>query len=189
MIAYLVAAANHLLHTKGESKESMLTGLAILGDTSLKTTSGGVNDKDGTVSLGGTSDHVIDEVTVSRGINDRAVVLGGLKLPQGNVNGDAPLALGLELVKHPGVLEGPLVHLGCLLLKPLDDTLVNASKLVDEVAGGGGLAGVDVANDHNVDVNLLLPHGNGSSWLVSCIHKHQHKDIAHSYAKVKIYYN
>ena len=73
--SYLVAAANHLLHSKCESKESMLTGLAILGDTSLKTTSGGVNDKDGTVSLGGTSDHVLDEVTVSRGINDSAVVL------------------------------------------------------------------------------------------------------------------
>jgi hypothetical protein len=48
---YLVAAANHLLHSKSKSKESMLTGLAILGDTSLKTTSGGVNDKDSTVSL------------------------------------------------------------------------------------------------------------------------------------------
>ena len=66
--AYLVAAANHLLHSKGERKESMFTGLAILGDTSLKTTSGGVNDKDSTVSLGGTSDHVLDEVTVAGGV-------------------------------------------------------------------------------------------------------------------------
>ena len=63
----------------------MLTGLAILGDTSLKTTSGGVNDKDSTVSLGGTSDHVLDEVTVSRGINDSAVVLAGLELRQGDI--------------------------------------------------------------------------------------------------------
>ena len=26
------------------------------------------------------------------------------------------------------------------------------------MAGGGGLAGVDVADDHDVDVGLLLPH-------------------------------
>jgi hypothetical protein len=71
---YLVAAADHLLHTKGESKESMLTGLAILGDTSLKTTSGGVNDKHSTITLGGTSDHVLDEVRMSRSINDGAGV-------------------------------------------------------------------------------------------------------------------
>jgi hypothetical protein len=71
---YLVAAADHLLHTKGESKESMLTGLAILGDTCLKTTSGGVNDKHSTITLGGTSDHVLDEVTMSQSINDGAGV-------------------------------------------------------------------------------------------------------------------
>uniref|UniRef100_A0A0A9DQK8 Uncharacterized protein n=1 Tax=Arundo donax TaxID=35708 RepID=A0A0A9DQK8_ARUDO len=137
----------------------MLTGLVILGDTSLKATSGGVNDKHGTISLGSTSDHVLDEVTVSGSINDSAAVLGGLKLPQGNINGDTPLTLSLELVKHPGVFEGPLIHLYSLFLKPLDHTLVNAFKLVDEVTSGCGLARVDMANDHNVDVNLLLTHG------------------------------
>uniref|UniRef100_A0A6N2M3C2 Uncharacterized protein n=1 Tax=Salix viminalis TaxID=40686 RepID=A0A6N2M3C2_SALVM len=97
--------ADHLLHTKGEGKECVLTGLAILGDTSFKTTSGGINDENSTVSLGSSSNHVLDKVTMSRGINDSAVVLGGLKLPQGNINGDATLTLSLELVKHPGVLE------------------------------------------------------------------------------------
>ena len=137
----------------------MLTGLAILGDTSLKTTSGGVDDKYSTVSLGGTRDHVLDEVTVSRGINDSAVVLGGLELPQGDIDCDTPLTLSLQLVKHPRVLEGPLVHLSGFLLEPLDHTLVDTSKLVDQVAGGGRLARVDVANDHDVDVGLLFTHG------------------------------
>jgi hypothetical protein len=70
---YLVAVADHLLHTKGESKETMHTGLAILGDTSLKT-NGGVNDKHSTIILGGTSDHVLYEVTMSWSINDGAGV-------------------------------------------------------------------------------------------------------------------
>ncbi|WZZ87790.1 hypothetical protein YC2023_116369 [Brassica napus] len=38
-LAHLVIATNHLLGTKDESKKIMLTGLTILGDTSLKTTS------------------------------------------------------------------------------------------------------------------------------------------------------
>lgn len=83
---YLVAAADHLPDAKSESKESMLTGLDIIGDTSLKTTSGGFNDKHRKISPGGPSDHVLDEITVSRSINDSAGVLGGLKLPKGNIN-------------------------------------------------------------------------------------------------------
>ena len=45
-----------------------------------------------------------------------------------------------------------------LLLELLDGPLVDTTALVDQVAGGGRLAGVDVANDHDVDVNLLLNH-------------------------------
>lgn len=45
-----------------------------------------------------------------------------------------------------------LRHLGCLLLKLLDGSLVNAATLVDEVAGGGGLARVHMADHDNVDV-------------------------------------
>ena len=49
-------------------------------------------------------------------------------------------------------------YLGGFLLELLDGSLVNASALVDQVAGGGRLAGVDMANDHDVDVELLLCH-------------------------------
>jgi hypothetical protein len=78
---YLVAAADHLLHSKSESKKGVLMGLAMLGDASLKTTNGGVNHNHSTVRS-----HVLDEVTVSRGIiSDHAVVLGCLKLPHGNI--------------------------------------------------------------------------------------------------------
>ncbi|GER34848.1 translation elongation factor 1-alpha, partial [Striga asiatica] len=97
----LVTAADHLLDSKGEGKQGVLTGLAILGNTSLKATSCGINDENSTVSLRGASDHVLDEVTVTGSINDSAVVFGGLEFPQGNVDGDATLTLGLELVEHP----------------------------------------------------------------------------------------
>jgi hypothetical protein len=65
---HLVEGNDELLDTEGESKQSVLTGLAILGDTSLELTSTGGNDEDSAISLGGTSDHVLDEVTVTGGI-------------------------------------------------------------------------------------------------------------------------
>merc|ERR1712093_39535 len=157
-VVHLVHGDTHLLHAKGVGEESVLTGLAVLGDASLELTSGRGHDEHGKISLRGTGDHVLDEVTVTRGINDSEVVLGGLELPEGDVNGDTTLTLGLELVEHPCVLEGSLAHLGGLLLELLDDTLVNATALVDQVTGGGGLTGVHVANDHDVDMSLILWH-------------------------------
>ena len=62
---------------------------------------------------------------------------GGLKPPQGNINGDTTFTLRLQFVQHPGILEGLLVHFSCLLFKPLDNMLVNISKHVDQVTREG----------------------------------------------------
>jgi hypothetical protein len=55
---------------KSKSEESVLAGLTILGDSSFELTSTTRNDEDGTVSLGGASDHVLDEVTMPWSIDD-----------------------------------------------------------------------------------------------------------------------
>ena len=67
---HLVNGNDELLDTKGEGEQGMLSGLTILGDTGLELTGTGGNDEDSTISLGGTGNHVLDEVTVSRGVND-----------------------------------------------------------------------------------------------------------------------
>ena len=67
---HLVDGDDELTHTEGEGEQSVLTGLAILGDTSLELTPTTSNDKDSTISLGSTSDHGFDEVTVTWGIDD-----------------------------------------------------------------------------------------------------------------------
>jgi len=156
---HLVDGDDELLDTESVGEKSMLTSLAILGDTSFELTSAGSNDEDSAVSLGGTRDHVLDEITVTWGINDGDIVLGGLELPEGDIDGDTTLTLGLELVEHPGVLEGALAQLGGFLLELLDGTLVDTAALVDQVSGGGRLAGVDVADNDDVDMSLLLTHG------------------------------
>ena len=109
-------------------------------------------------NLGGASDHVLDEVTMSGGVDDGDVVLGGLELPESDVDGDTTLTLSLQLVQHPGVLEGALAGLLGLLLELLDGPLVNATALVDQMTSGGRLARVDVADDDDVDMSLFLAH-------------------------------
>jgi hypothetical protein len=66
---------------------------------------------------------------MSWGINDSHVKLGGLKLPEGDINGDSSLTLSLKFVQNPGVLEGSFTHVGGLLLKLLNGSLVNSSTL------------------------------------------------------------
>lgn len=65
--------------------------------------------------------------------NDGNLILLGVELPEGNVNGDTTFTLGLQLVEHPSVLEGALTQLSGFLLELLDGTLVNTTALVDQV--------------------------------------------------------
>lgn len=140
----------------------MLAGLAVLRDTSLELTSTGGDNQHGAVGLRRTSDHVLDEIPVSGSIDDGHVVLGSLELPQRDIDGDTTLALSLQFVQNPGVLEGALTHFLGLLLELLDGTLVDTTAFVDQVTGGRGLAGVDVSDHDNVNVDLFLTH----FWLV-----------------------
>ena len=67
--------------------------------------------------------------------NDSDVVLGGLELPESDIDGDTTLALGLELVKNPGILEGALAELSGFLLElsasSLRWTLIEAKRSSD----------------------------------------------------------
>merc|ERR1719341_2277924 len=81
-----------------------------------------VNKMDSTeppYSLGSSSDHVLDEIPVSGGINDGDIVLRGLELPESDIDGDSSLTLSLQFVKNPCVLERALARLLGLLLELL----------------------------------------------------------------------
>jgi hypothetical protein len=65
---HLVDGNDELLDTESVGEKSVLASLAILGDTSLEFTSTSGNDENGTIGLGGTRDHVLDEITVTGGV-------------------------------------------------------------------------------------------------------------------------
>ena len=45
------------------------------------------------------------------GVDDGDVVLGGLELPEGDIDGDTSFSLGLQFVQNPGVFERTFTHL------------------------------------------------------------------------------
>ncbi len=75
---HLVYGNDQLPDTKGEGEKGMLASLTVLGDTSFELTSTGGDNQNGAVGLGGTSDHILDEVTMPGSIND----LGNVKRDQ-----------------------------------------------------------------------------------------------------------
>ena len=67
---HLVDGDDELPDTEGEGEKRVLASLAILGDTSLELTGTTGDDENGAIGLGGTGDHVLDEVTVTRSVDN-----------------------------------------------------------------------------------------------------------------------
>ena len=117
---HFVDGNNELPDAESEGQESVLASLTVFGDTSLEFTGTSGNDEDGTIGLGSTGNHVLDEISVSGSINDLEesepclsgatrqqeathsdIVLRGFELPKGDVDCDTTLTLGLQLVEYP----------------------------------------------------------------------------------------
>lgn len=153
---HLVQGNNELLDTESVGEQSVLTSLAVTGKATLESSGRRIDDENGSISLRGTGNHVLDEISVAGGINDGVLVLGRLELPEGDINGNTTLTLSLQFVQNPGILEGALSDFGGFLLELFDDTLVDSSERVNEMASGGGLTGIDVTNDDEREMSLFL---------------------------------
>uniref|UniRef100_A0A1L8EJ06 Uncharacterized protein n=2 Tax=Haematobia irritans TaxID=7368 RepID=A0A1L8EJ06_HAEIR len=156
---HLVDTNDQLFDTQSEGQQGVFTSLTVLGDTSFEFTSTGSNNQYSAISLRGTSDHVLDEISVTRGINDGNIVFGGFEFPQSNIDGDTTLTFGLQFIQNPGVLEGTLTHFLGFLFEFFNGTLVDTTAFVDQMAGSGRFTRIDVANDDNVNMSLFLTHG------------------------------
>jgi len=75
----------------------------------------GWDHQQGDVGLGGAGDHVLDEITVTWGIDDRVVVRLGEEFLGGARNGDATFTLFLLPVHVKGEGERALAELVCFI--------------------------------------------------------------------------
>merc|ERR1712196_7510 len=115
------------------------------------------------ISLSCARDHVLDEVTVPRGIDDRVVVLVSEELLGGALDGHTALALILLGVHVESESEGALADALGLFLELLHVALWDTPELEKKAPSCGGLATVDVAADNDGHVSLL---GHGElEWL------------------------
>lgn len=157
-VVHLVDSDDELFDSEGESEKSVFSGLTVLGDTGLKFTDTGGDDKDGAIGLRSTGNHVLDEISVTWSVDDGDFVDGGLEFPEGDIDGDTSFSFGLKLVQDPGVFERTFSHLVGLFLELLDGSLVDTTAFVDQMTGGGRFTGVDVTDNDNVDMHLCLSH-------------------------------
>lgn len=81
--------------------------------------------------------HVLDEISVSWGVNDCNFVLRSLKLPQRDVDSDTSLSRCLDSIHKPSILESSHIGFVGLFLEFLEHPLLEATTQVNEMAGGG----------------------------------------------------
>merc|ERR1719197_2106557 len=163
---HLVHANDQLLHTKQVDEAGVLASLTLdlaglvvaTLDRRHEVTIRRHHD-DRNVGLSRTGDHVLDEVTVTRGIDDGVVPLLREELLRRARDGHTTLALLLLAIHEEREGERTLAKALGLLLQLLELTLRQTAKLEKKATGRRRLATVDVAADDDREM-LLLRHGN-----------------------------
>jgi len=103
-------------------------------------------------------DHVLQELDVPRGVDDDVVAPLRLEEAAGGVDGDALILLVRERIEEERVLEG-LAGALAFTLDRFELALRQRLRVGEQAAHDGGLAVIDVADDH--DVHLFFFDGGG----------------------------
>merc|ERR1719371_43401 len=159
---HLVHANDELLHAQQVDEARVLAGLALdlaglvvaALDRRHEVTVSRHHDERN-VGLSRTGDHVLDEVTMTRGIDDGVVPLLGKELLRGARDGHTTLTLLLLAIHEEGEGERTLAEALRLLLQLLELTLRQTAELEEQAAGGRRLAAVDVTADDDREMLLL----------------------------------
>ena len=118
----------------------------------------GVGLSEEETNLGGSSNHVLDEIAMSRGIDDGDAVLGGLEAPEGDVDGDPRVSLLLELVHDPGVLEGALSSCLRVSVKLIQCETLRWERQKDGIKRGGKIKKRRERDTLAMSLALMPPH-------------------------------
>jgi hypothetical protein len=162
---HLVNSNEKLLDTEQVDEDSVLAGLSLNFSGFVVSTGNGSgevtisrNHQKSYVGLGGSSKHVLNEVTMSRSIYN-GVVLGGSEEFLGCAgNGHTTFTLFLLTVHVEGKGERGLSKTVSFFTELNHFTFWDSSKFEDEASSGGGFASIDVTAYDNRDVLFSVSH-------------------------------
>jgi hypothetical protein len=153
---HLVYTDDELLDTEQVDEDGVLAGLSLnFSGLVVSTSNGGGevtvsrNHQKGYVCLRGTGQHVLDEVTMSRGIDDSVVLCWGEEFLCCAGDCDTTFTLFLLAVHVEGEGERGLSKTISLFTELYHFTLRDTTEFEDEASSGGRFASIDVtANDN-----------------------------------------
>jgi len=145
---HLVHQHDELLHAQEGEQERVAAGLvhhAFLG----------VDEQKGGGGAGGAGHHVLEELLVARGIDDRVSALLRAEEDARGIDGDILFLLFNERVEKESIFK---LHAfdGTVLTNLLDLAVGQRVGVVEETADEGGLAVVDVADDDDVHLAMVF---------------------------------
>ncbi len=111
----------------------------------------GIDQEQGGLGIGGTGDHVFQELLVARRVDDDVLAPGGVKPNLRRIDGDVLVALRLQRVHQVGPLEGDAAPAGNGL-ELLDFALGERTGVVEQPAHKSGFAVVHVADDDDFEL-------------------------------------
>ena len=136
----------------------MLSSLTWAWDACLKFSFWGRNHQDSTVSLSSSSNHILNEISVSWGINNGNFIFFSLKLPQRNINSDSLLSRSFHSVHNPSIFEASLVCIVGLFLKFFKYSFFNTSTQINHMSSCCRFTGINMAYNDHINVILLSSH-------------------------------
>ena len=162
---HLVDTDDELLDAEQVEKAGVLAGLA-LDFTSLVVTlldgdgevTIGRDHEEGDIGLRGAGNHVLDEIAVTRGVDDGVVPAIGEELLGRAGDGHTTLTLFLLAIHVEGERERRLTEGIGFSLELFEFTLRDTAELEQKATSGRRLTGIDVAADNDGKVFLTLRH-------------------------------
>ena len=136
--------------------QGVLFGLAF--ETGLEAVLLRIDNEDGEVGLGHACDHIGDEVSVTRGIQDGEARLLSLERDSGNIDRNTAASLFVGLVHEPCKGEGRLANRLCLLSQFPQRSFIDNLQIVEQATHECALTVVDVACKKISDPFILLQH-------------------------------
>ena len=156
MFIHFIHADDELSNSKGECQQSMFSSLSVHGNPFFKLAQNRRNYENRSICLGCSSDHIFQEISVSRGINYCEMTLWSLEFPQRQIDSCTSLPLSYELIKYPSVLELAFPYLSGFFLEIIKGFLIYAATFVDQVTCSGGLTGIIMADYNQIKIDFLL---------------------------------